>query len=115
MSNLHMKGMCHVDMPDEMIMQGIYTKQLLVPIGYPIRATTDTNTNYKRKFLLIRNNSANAADLIYWGGPDVSSSNGMALAPGESVSFSFKNGRWLDVYITGNNAAGITASVGELI
>lgn len=108
---------CHVSVDDDKIIYGVFTQQTVLA-GFAVAATTVKNVYGVRKTLLIRNlaaiDPANPNNnFIYWGGANVSSTTGIPIAPGETVSFDFTAKKWIDVFIQG--AAGISIAVAEFV
>lgn len=108
---------CHVSIDDDKIMYGVFTEHKILE-GYVIAATT-TNNNFRvRKTLLIRNiaaidPAAPNANYIFWGSSNVSPSNGVPIAPGESVTFDFTAKKWLDIFVFG--AVGLAVVIAEFV
>ena len=108
---------CHVSIDDDKIMYGAFTQQINTT-GYAIAATTDRNVYRVRKSLLIRNMAAidvanPNANFIYWGSGNVNLTNGLPIAPGETVVFDFTAKKWIDIYLFG--VAGILVGVCEFV
>lgn len=108
---------CHVSVDDDKIMYGAFTQQTILA-GHSVAATTVRNVYGVRKTLLVRNMAAidpgsPNANMIYWGGPDVSELKGIPIVPGETAIFDFSAKKWIDIYIIG--ASGILVGLCEFV
>lgn len=108
---------CHVSIDDDKIMYGIFTERVVLA-GHTIAARTVKNTFGTRKTLVIKNMSVidplnPNANFFYWGGSDVTTGNGIGVAPGEASIFDFTAKKNVDVFITA--AAGVIIGLCEFV